>query len=687
MSTHSIKFRPDLQGLRAIAVTLVILGHAGVPYFPGGFIGVDVFFVLSGYLITGLLLRELDQNSGIDLVSFYARRLKRLFPALGAMLFVSSGFAVWQLSDWEVRSQLASFPYAATWTSNLYFTFTNFDYFNELATKDLFLHTWSLGVEEQFYLIWPALLLLFSLKRMEKNCANSRLNRVLIGIFIAFVASFLLSVYWTMEFPHAAFYLMPARIWQFSLGALVYVASKSHFVDTRNPFEKSKEIIALIMLIVGIGVIIGAGMLLHPNLAYPGFWALLPSIGAALIIAAGQVKGSNQLLAHPAFVWVGDRSYSLYLWHWPILLIGFAMGWQGQVIPTACMVLLTVLAAIISYRIIEIPFWRGQWSNVKPNRVILISVLIMATSVLGAYQKWREPLGPQPGVDKSSQWRRDAPILYQLGCDAWYANAEVLSCAFEAETQEKSEEKTVVLLGDSIGVQWFSMIREVFPVARWKVVVFTKSSCPMVDEDFYYARIGKVYKVCRDWRDATLKAINLIKPNVLIMGNAATYDFNRTQWIKGSERIIEKVRNPKTSIIIIPGTPSLGFDGPSCVSRNLSSEGRIDPNKCLAKGRGEIVESVAGYLQQAADQFANVHMLNLNDVVCPDGNCNAINKQGLVVFRDSQHLTDSYVRAITPIIRERVQSLFVQDELSTIKSKRSSVDPVDQLSAVDGPRQ
>ena len=137
-----------------------MLGHAGQAIFPGGFIGVDVFFVLSGYLITGILLRELEQSGRIEFMRFYSRRLKRLLPALILMLSVSSGVAIWLLSGVEARTQLSSSSYAATWTSNLYFAFTTFDYFDELTNRDLFLHTWSLGVEEQFYLIWPVLLLI-----------------------------------------------------------------------------------------------------------------------------------------------------------------------------------------------------------------------------------------------------------------------------------------------------------------------------------------------------------------------------------------------------------------------------------------------------------------------------------------------------------------------------------------------
>jgi hypothetical protein len=222
----------------------------------------------------------------------------------------------------------------------------------------------------------------------------------------------------------------------------------------------------------------------------------------------------------------------------------------------------------------------------------------------------------------------------------------------------ESARKTVVLLGDSIGAQWYSLIPELFPAPLWRIIVLTKSSCAMVDEDFYYARIGRIYRVCTDWRNAVLDELDKFDPDVLIMGSVATYDFSESQWVEGSARVLERVSKVATTVFVIPGTPSLGFDGPGCVARNLSSEGIVVPDACLAKeDRLQYVEPVAEFLGQAVNRFPNVYLLDLNDLVCPGRRCNAVSEQGLVVFRDSQHLTDTFVRAQVPFVREKIKHL------------------------------
>jgi hypothetical protein len=170
--------------------------------------------------------------------------------------------------------------------------------------------------------------------------------------------------------------------------------------------------------------------------------------------------------------------------------------------------------------------------------------------------------------------------------------------------------------------------------------------------------MGKIYQVCTDWRNAVLDLLDRLKPDVVLVGSAATYKFSESQWLEGSSRVMFRLSNSAEKVLVIPGTPDLGFDGPGCIARNLRPEGKIERSACVAEGHLQRVDSVARLLDKAAGRFTNVHLLNLNDLVCPEGRCRAMNDKGVPVFRDSQHLTDSFVRTQVPAIRRRMSTLY-----------------------------
>ncbi len=629
-----------------MAILLVVLGHAGFLFFPGGFVGVDVFFVLSGYLISGLLLNELTQTGSINLGEFYARRLKRLLPALMTMLIISFVIAYIVMSPFESSKQLVSAPYASTWISNFYFAFCAVDYFDELSARDIFLHTWSLGVEEQFYLFWPVFLLLVTVltTRIIKTY-YSKNACVLFGLAFAFIASLLLSLFWLYTNNLLAFYMMPARIWQFSLGGIIFCITRTgRFIAYTSGDNKDNKT-AFIFLLFGLGLILGSAITLNKNLAYPGYWVLIPSFGTAIVILCGQILTNHPKnpLSHSAMVWLGDRSYSLYLWHWPILILGQILGFYYELYSMVILILLMIIIANFSYQYIELPFWKGKYKSFKRNKVILTSVLIMLGMVLVFQYSINQLKRSAEKTDISTIWRVDFPVIYKMSCDAWYQHARVEPCIFG----NRDATKSVVFIGDSVGAQWFSMLPAIFREPDWKIILLTKSSCPMVDEDFYYARIGKVYQVCSDWRNQILDMLDKDRPDIVILGNAVTYDFSESQWIDGSRRIFERISHAARHVLVIPGTPTLSFDGPSCLMRHSDKNLQVKPGACLSKNRFEQVDKVTTYLQQAIASFNNVSLLDLNYLACPDNVCHAISKEGFVVYRDTQHLTDSFVRSKT----------------------------------------
>jgi len=247
------------------------------------------------------------------------------------------------------------------------------------------------------------------------------------------------------------------------------------------------------------------------------------------------------------------------------------------------------------------------------------------------------------------------PELYTGPCDDWFEHAEVKPCFFG----DAGAQKTVMLLGDSIAMQWFSMVSAVFPSPEWRTIVLTKSGCAIVDEDYFYDRLGKIYEVCTDWRNAVLLKIERDPPDLLVMGNSYEYDFTATQWTEGTARILDRVSRVVDSTVLISGTPNLGFSGPGCVARHESPDQVIDRNQCSSSRGLAEAAAVANHLSKAVDQFPNAHLLDLNDIVCPDGVCKAVSPDGLLVFRDSHHLNDVFVKARVDVIGKRLERMQV----------------------------
>lgn len=339
-------------------------------------------------------------------------------------------------------------------------------------------------------------------------------------------------------------------------------------------------------------------------------------------------------------------------------MLGFAYGMQHRFAETLSLVALSLLLANLSYRWVEQPFWKGRCSQAAPTRIILLSILAMLAVIAGVRNYFNLTLpahdnNPQP-VSLADAARSDVPIIYARRCDAWYANANVEPCLFG----DSNATKTVVLLGDSIGAQWFSLLPEIFPGPEWRIVVLTKSACAMVDEDYFYSRIGQIYTVCTQWRNAVLDYLASFQPDIVFLGSAATYDFSETQWTAGSSRVLARLTEVTKQVIIVPGTPKLSFDGPSCLARHTSTAHELvatDVSICREALITTQAADVAHYLQQAVQHFPNVNLLNLNDLVCPGEYCAAQDSNGLIVFRDSQHLTDSFVRAQAPKVIDRLR--------------------------------
>ncbi len=364
-TTRASRYRSDIDGLRAIAVLSVVLYHAGFTTFGGGYVGVDIFFVISGFLITRLLTSEIVEGGGrLDFGRFYLRRARRLLPALFFTLLASSVVAIWSLSPRQLELYGASLAYSVLSVSNIYF-YLQSGYFDTAAALKPLLHTWSLGVEEQFYLLWPLLLFLCVPRRWLAAAA----------VAIAGLVSLALSEALLAEHADAAFYLMPFRIFQFSLGAsLVWLIPRQTMNETARDA----------LLVVGFVLIACAVFLFSDETPFPGLHALVPSFGAVLCIYAGETRRLGRLLSNRLSVSIGLISYSLYLVHWPIVSFfkRYAGGGEFQPFEKCVLVLASLLIAAMMFRWIERPYRRAKVSN-RP--FVLGCVLFAALiSILGA---------------------------------------------------------------------------------------------------------------------------------------------------------------------------------------------------------------------------------------------------------------------------------------------------------------
>lgn len=599
---------PQIQALRALAAILVLVYHAH--WIPGGYIGVDIFYVISGYLITGLLMRELNQRGSIALTDFYSRRFRRLLPSSFIVILVT-GLVGWFLLPSSMREIFGKDLIAAsTYVSNFLFALWNTDYQNLNATPSPFIHFWSLAVEEQFYLFWP-LTILFLFK------AGGR-RAVLYGLSITGLCSFLFSLYLTSASPIWSFYILPTRAWELAAGALLVFLPHGKFAKP--------QLALLALLLLGYSAAI-----FNEQTAFPGLAAIAPVLGTALLIASTQnwPPVLNLLGNSRAVQWLGAISYPLYLWHWPILVLP-SIYWARPLTAgeTVLLLLLTALLADLTHRFIEEPARYLKWNNAHTFKVSLAGTTALVILGSAIYFSYSNVITISSSGKYSLAEITKKSINYYDGCHLKLGQRVSPIC----EYGDRKSSQTIVLYGDSHAAQWLPALDLIGRENKIKILSLTKSACPSAE---VIKEVDGQYAIddCQGFRDSAISRISQIKPLAVIATGLQPQFAPYTQkdglnwWLEGEAKLYQRLKSLTTYPIYLSDTPIRSISVPDC----------------LAANRGELCNEARKINAKVATGF---HAINPTPWLCANS-CPAV-IDGIVTYRDHSHLTNAMSEHLAP---------------------------------------
>ena len=665
-------FRADVQALRALAVVLVVLYHAHVPGARAGYVGVDVFFVISGFLITTQLVGEATRTGRVAFARFYARRVRRLLPA--ALTVVVATLAVsWLHQPPPTVQQVAVHALFTTFYGiNYRLAAEGVDYQDASAPPSPLQHYWSLGVEEQFYLLWPVLVVaaLWAARRWGR----ATLPLVLIAVVTVSLA---LSVTMTASNPTSSYFALHTRAWELGAGALVALGARR--LTTVPPRAAAPVAWA------GFAAIAASAVLYSDATAFPGSAALLPVGGAVLVIAAGcggPARSITRAFGGRAVQGVGTLSYGWYLWHWPVLLLYPLVlqrgGARWEVNLAAC--LGALLLAHLTHRFVERPTQASRWGT--PAWLAAGAAMSGATAGLAALVWAALPAGVGPGAPVTlarpadaarvqadleaavrtevvpsnltpGVWRApgDAPVT-RTGperCMADYAVVTQGPCVYG----DPAGRRTVALFGDSHMEQWQPALDAAGRDGGWKVVSWTKSSCPLPDRPVRQQNLpSHEYVECARWREATLRRITALRPDLVLVSQSDEISQEAStpaQYAAGSVATVDRLRGAGLRVTYVLDNPQPDRDVPTCLATRLD-----DATACAGRADGSRAPERRADLRRAL-RAAGVTTVDPARWTCWSGTCPAV-VGNVLVYRDGSHVTATYSRWLAPVVMEVLTS-------------------------------
>jgi peptidoglycan/LPS O-acetylase OafA/YrhL len=680
-------FRPDIQGLRAIAVIEVVLYHADLGV-RGGFVGVDVFFVISGYLISTQLLEMFSRVRASAFADFYARRIRRLLPAslaVTAFTVVSFRFLGPPL---EVHSVGVDGLFTAIYLFNYRLVVEGTQYLHASSPPSPLQHYWSLAVEEQFYLVWPIVIFASSL------LFGRRARRYALGVIVVAVigSSLYMSIRLTPGSPSLSYFSLPTRAWELGVGAFLALGRD----ELRRWRGRARDAIAW----VGILGTIAPAFVLSADTPYPGYAAAFPVVAAALVIASGVAAPTRpeHVLTEPAIQGVGKISYSWYLWHWPLLILapfvlGHALNWERRF----DVVVISLVIAIFSYHLLENPARRSTRGHLAwfrsgaimtaaalaavvlvlanppvvqgEGRAVVLKPLAVSAAAIHSVQavlaaSARTTAVPRNLTPTLGNAANDLPISSRDGC---FLDLTTLALPPGCAYGDLAAKRTAVLFGDSHMQQWLPGIAAAAVADHWKIIALNKASCPVADVTIFQAQLQRRYTQCNSWRSAVLERIASIKPTLIIASqsdeNSGSISVNA--WASGTATVVAKLgRIAPVDFILDDPNPANGMVVANCLSAHLQAARDCDyspGNSSDPQKREAVAAAVAG---------AGARVVDPKPWMCTPSVCPPI-AGNIVIYRDQAHVTATFSTWLAPIFEGLLPKALPPKPLARTTTARS----------------
>ena len=642
-------YRPPIDGLRAIAVMLVLLFHAGMPGIANGYIGVDVFFVLSGYLITSLIVRERLVTGTISLLVFYARRVRRLLPAAILVLLVTAFVYEWVAPPLDVMENRMGFTYAALYVSNWYFLSQAQDYFAADASPSPVLHYWSLSVEEQFYLAWPLLMIgLFAIRPVRERYGPW----VLMGL-----AALAIAISWSIAQGNemSGYFSTFARAYQLLMGSalavvLLWWQKRDGPILTRDAIERWR---VRLLVPVGLLILLVTGTSL---ITLPPWWVGMIGCLATVCVLLGmeldpQSRGLHSLsMRGPRLI--GRWSYSLYLWHWPVIVLGtmaavLPLQWWLRV-PTVVLVSF-LLAGLTWYAIERRSMGLQIATNYRQLVIILVGLLVTGLAAFGSLAILRVSA--------------DAQLVYDRVVAGQRVGQNEGTVVDPATEPTKAGARTILFIGDSHANFWREAFRNYANEKGTRVVFVTKISCPWMDIPAMDPETGRDFHCNEDLWEKGLEQARQLAPDVTILASRAVLsrtlltDSGKLQaddpgWAEavtaGVAKSLAEITPLTGRVVIIEPIPETKTSMVSCLTQG-GDTGRCDQPVSVKPG----TVAVEKILRAAALANPTVVTVSVDELICPDLSCPAV-VNGIPTHRDEQHITVEFAQSLMASLEQLI---------------------------------